>query len=93
MRMNGRGWMDQEGRTRMVECCILIPQYALIVQWCGLNGWLADQRGAGVEKVDREDQVDWFDDVEKDKEKVNEVDKVDKDMLDKDQVYNLTGQG
>ena len=37
--------------------------------------------------------MDWFDDVEKDKEKVNEVDKVDKDMLDKDQVYNLTGQG
>ena len=33
--------------------------------------------------------MDWFDDVEKDIEKVNEVDKVDKDMLDKDQVYNL----
>ena len=65
----------------MVECCILIPQYALIVQWCGLI--------SGVEKVD---QVDWLDDFGKlnnDKDKVDEVDKMVKDMLEKDQVDNL----
>ena len=39
--------------------------------------------------------MDWFDDVEKDKEKVNEVDKVDKDMdnemdnVDKDKVEDI----
>ena len=73
----------------MVECCIFIPQYALIVQWCGLISWLADLREAGVEKVD---QVDWLDDFGKlnnDKDKVDEVDKMVKDMLEKDQVDNL----
>ena len=66
----------------MVECTILIPQYALIVQWCGLISWLA-------EKVD---QVDWLDDFGKlnnDKDKVYEVDKMVKDMLEKDQLDNL----
>ena len=51
-----------------------------------MSGWLADQRGAGVDKVDREHKVDRKDKVDM-VGLVDEVDKVDNldiDIVDKD---------